>query len=474
MNDPEEKGRFDRSTLLLGCAALMVLLACTLLTGTGYLLYLDVEKKDDAVAQAGVQPPTLTPTMQGDALVLIQPSQTPRPTATPVATPTPTPEFTKTPLAHWVPLEVVQRPIDADMQADLERMWLLDLPPYDYYEVAVRLGQVQAKRTIDRIAPELFAVETFKLDEIEVSAELAYITDNAYFWVEEGFVYNPQLLRNVTIRFESDLYPRLTDLFGQEWRPGVDGDSHLNVVHLRSSVEFDEIGFFNSVNQYPVALDATSNEREMVFLNMDQLELGSDLYFATLIHEVQHLIQWNMDRNESVWLNEGLSQLAEIYLGFDTSETIDYLDDPSIQLNTWHYDGVEIYKHYAASYLFATYLWEQLGDDAVRELVRAPSNGLASVRQVLSKFDPTISIEQFMINWAIANLINDKELNSQHGYDSLSIGFPDKEDRIEAFWKWWAWSYSWRIDAGVENGCSSKIPWMRMRKSSRCSRCRLW
>ncbi|MGB1252539.1 MAG: hypothetical protein ACPG8W_18125 [Candidatus Promineifilaceae bacterium] len=443
MNESESSRRPDRSTVLLGCAAFLVLFACILMGGMGVLFYREYSlSNQEAAEQAAQILPTATATMpETEALIIVQPSRTPRPTAiVPTATPTtPIPRITNTPVANWVPIEVAQRPSNADMHADLERMWRLDLPPYDYYEVAVRLGQVTAKRTIDRVAPKLQDVETFKLGDSdgaatsEVSAELASITENAYFWIEEGFVYNPQLLRNVSIRFESDLYPKLIDLFGQEWRPGIDGDPHIHIVHLRSSDEFEEIGFFNSVNQYPVALDSTSNEREMVFLNMDQLELGSDLYFATLVHEIQHLIQWNIDPNETVWLNEGMSQLAEIYLGFETSETIDYLDDTSVQLNTWQYDGVEIYKHYAASYLFMTYVWEQLGTDAVRDIVQSEANGLASLRQVLSVVDPATSLEMFMLDWATANLLDDGSHDLRHGYDELSIGFPDKEERIEAF-----------------------------------------
>ena len=434
MNESNSSRRVEWSSVLLGCAAALVLLACGLSGWIGLLLYRGMDNTSVAAIEPTAVPPTATATMVIDeALVAVEPSRTPIPTATPRATATPEPTPVSTPVESWVPLDVEQRPSNADMQADLERMWRLDLPPYDYYEVAVRLGQVTAKRTVDRVEPKLQEVDTFKLEDDEVSAELVTITDNAYFWFEEGLAYNTQLMRNVSIRFESDLYPKLTDLFGQEWRPGIDGDPRLHVVHLSSSKEFDEIGFFNSVNQYPIELDATSNEREMVFLNMDQLELGSDLYFATLIHEVQHLIQWNIDPNETVWLNEGLSQLAEIYLGFNTSETIDYLDDTSVQLNTWHYDGVEIYKHYAASYLFLTYVWEQLGTEAIHQLVHAESNGLASLREVLSRVAPTKSLESFVMDWAIANLLDDVSRDPAYGYNELSLGFPDKEDRIEAF-----------------------------------------
>ena len=37
----------------------------------------------------------------------------------------------------------------------------------------------------------------------------------------------------------------------------------------------------------------------MLYLNMGNLTVGEDLYYGTLVHEFQHLAQWNVDGNET-------------------------------------------------------------------------------------------------------------------------------------------------------------------------------
>ena len=109
-----------------------------------------------------------------------------------------------------------------------------------------------------------------------------------------------------------------------------------------------------------------------------------------MVHEIQHLIQWSMDSNESTWLNEGMSQLAEIYMGLETADTYDYLRQPDIQLNTWDYEDDVVDAHYSGAYLYSVYLWEQLGEDAIQELSRHPANGMAGVRAILEGYDPSL------------------------------------------------------------------------------------
>ena len=299
--------------------------------------------------------------------------------------------------------------------------------------MAKQFGDEVGERTVTRPAPQVGELRDFYVEDQVVSAELVKITDNVLFWMEIDYVYAAPVLDRVAERVETEIYTNLVTLFGSEWNPGVDNDGHFSILHLESIDSFDEIGFFNSVNQYPNSLDDASNEQEIIFLNMDQLEFGSELYFATLAHELQHLIHWNLDGNETVWLNEGLSQLAEAYLGYDTSETLDYLNDTSLQLNSWGYHGDVIYRHYAASYLFTTYFWEQFGDQAIRDLANSPLNGLASVRQVLRSYRPDMTLEGFLSNWAAANLLDDTGSDGRYGYSTFRIAFPDKHERLRDF-----------------------------------------
>ncbi len=445
-NYPRRQG-IDWVAISIGCSVIVLLVAVLLAL---FLVYTIVSSQPSitsavtpiaAVEIAGTDdqpvelPPTVLPTEPGLVIVTATPipTATPTPTAVP-PTPTPGPAADARDIRADIPPSIIQEPITELDRDNLDRMWTLDLPPYDYYEVARQFGDAIGERTVTRPLAQVGEVRDFLVDERVVSAELVSITDNVYIWMENGYVYSSAILSDAAITIENDIYTTIVDLFGTtEWKPGVDNDPHFSVLHLTSIDTFDEIGFFNSVNQYPATLDDSSNQQEIIFLNMDQLELGSDLYFATVAHEIQHLIQWNQDRNETVWLNEGLAQLAEAYLGYQTSETLDYLNDTALQLNTWGYDGDVIYRHYAASYLFVTYFWEQLGDDAIRDLSRSQLNGMASVREVLNRYQPETTLEQFMANWAAANLLDDDGSDGRYGYSIFRIAFPDKEERVRSF-----------------------------------------
>jgi hypothetical protein len=185
------------------------------------------------------------------------------------------------------------------------------------------------------------------------------------------------------------------------------------------SVDAIELGYFTDVNEYPTTIYSDSNEQEMIYLNMAQMDVGSALYFGTLVHEIQHLIQWHMDANETAWLNEGLSQLAEIYVGLETATTEEYLYYPQTPLNDWSYDSEEIDAHYAAAYLFAVYIWEQLGDTAVQELARHPANGLAAVNSVLQGYAPDRSLADFTADFAAANYVRDLAAGERYYYEHL-------------------------------------------------------
>ena len=361
------------------------------------------------------------------------PSPIPTNTPLPTLTPTPTLEPTPEPIVLDVPASVIQQPVGPLAADNLTKLWNADFSPYDYYDMAVRANSSGvSKRTVEGTPWEVGDIQTFTLDERLIEARLAAVTPNTYHWFETNLNYNDSTLQEVVDRLEDDYYPRLSDLFGSEWNPGVDNDPHFSILHFDDDGQYSELGFFDSINEYPRTVDPSSNEQEMIFMNMSQLILGEELYYGTLVHELQHLIQWNLDNNETIWLDEGLAQLAELYVGFQTAESVDYLTDTSLQLNTWSYEGDDIYAHYSATYLFMTYLWEQLGNDAIRELAANPDNGFIAVREVIKNFRPNSTLEQFMGDWAVANLLDDVVTDPRFGYQSYTVGLPELNDRIRA------------------------------------------
>lgn len=416
---------------LAGCALLTLCLVCALITGVGFYL-----------SDSGV--------LQELPLLLADPSPTPFASPTTEATATGTPAATATsageaprnplfggalptalardsapptpPLALAVPPTIIQSPAPPGSPQHLRALLEADFPVHDFFETSQRLGRYDVgPRTVTAPPYQVGDRQSFYIDDGETEAVLLAVTESTYFWAEESLNFDPASVQATAQRFEDDYYGRLVTMFGQEWRPGVDNDPRFSVLHLDyMDNTSDELGHFNSGDEYPSAFFSGSNQQEIVYLNMSNLTLGSDLYFGTLVHEFQHLSQWYVDPNESAWLNEGLSQLAEIYLGLETAETVDYLLAPDTRLNTWSYDE-DVFAHYAASYLFCVYLWEQLGDAAIQELARHPANGLASVDAVLKGFRPDLSLEQLLADWVAANYLDDPAAGPQYNYNVFDL-----------------------------------------------------
>ncbi len=373
------------------------------------------------ITSTAVPLPAATETPKSKEPIVIVPTET----AVPKPSLTPLPDF-----ALDVPVEVDQSPLPARAYADLDAYFATNYPARDYYEVRQRVGNIDMGPRTLSFAGEYGVGDMidFYADGVLLRATLAAVTEHAYFWVENGIELNKTAVSEAAIRFEREYYPHLNNLFGQVWTPGIDNDPRFSVMHVIGSEDAFELGYFTDVNQYPVSLYSDSNQQEMIYLNMTLLDLEDDIYFGTLVHEVQHLIQWNMDSNEMTWLNEGLAQLAELYVGLETSSTDEYVYQTDIQLNRWSYDDDKVDAQYAGAYLYSAYLWEQLGDAAIQELSRHPANGMTAVRSILDGYDGRgRSLTEFSTDFAVAVYLDDLDAGSEYYFAELNPDRPASE-----------------------------------------------
>jgi hypothetical protein len=325
-------------------------------------------------------------------------------------------------LEYSLPVTLDQYPVPNNAYAYLERLYQADHPAHDYYNSAVHLGKLDAgPRAFSKPSFEKGAKQIFRTEDGDVTATLMAVTEHAYFWIDDNLSVSEESVVLAAIQLEENYYSRVNHLFGQPWAPGIDGDPRFSILHLATAGNRYELGYFSDQDEYPKSLFRDSNEQELVYLNMDQLEIGSELYFGTLIHELQHLFQWNLDKNEETWFNEGISQLAELYAGLSTVIPDPYLEQPDIRLDRWSYEDHVIDAHYGASFLFLTYIWEQVGEAGIYELVRHPANGLTAVRNVLQALQPDRSLEDFMADWAVANFLDDPYAGDRFAYSRLDL-----------------------------------------------------
>ena len=287
---------------------------------------------------------------------------------------------------------------------------------------------------------EFWVVNNDTAELRQLTARLEYITPHVYFWIEEGIRFDSQDVRRLSETFETEIYPTNRAFFGSEWTPGVDGDEHIFIV-LAKGIGRNVAGMFSSSDQVPSQVVRGSNGHEMFFLSGDNIDLADEFTYSVLAHEFQHMIHWNLDRNETSWINEGFSEVAQrinnYTVGFLPQS---YLSNPDLQLNDWPDDG-NSGANYGASFLFLTYFLDRFGEETTQALVAHLDNGMASIDAVLTELDVRdpltgglITADQVVLEWALTNYIGSESvLDGRFSYQDyfFSSGVSPTESQVD-------------------------------------------
>ncbi|MBI4731539.1 MAG: immune inhibitor A, partial [Chloroflexi bacterium] len=255
-------------------------------------------------------------------------------------------------------------------------------------------------------------------ENFQVTSTLHYVTDHAYFWIQDGVRFNLGELEDLAEAFEYKIYPTNRAFFGSEWSPGVDGDPHIYILFARG-LGFSIAGYYSSADEYHPLAHEYSNAHEMFLFSADSVSLDSEFTYGVLAHEFQHMIHWYLDRNESSWLNEGFSELAAFLNGYNVGgfDWV-YVSNPDLQLNDWPNDPSATTPHYGAGFLFVTYFLDRFGNEATQALARNPQNGLESVDGTLAEIGATdpltglpITADDLFMDWVVTNYLMDGSVN---------------------------------------------------------------
>lgn len=352
-----------------------------------------------------------------------------RPTSTPTSRPTATATETGQSATEVTPTEVKPTkdpaPITGDSTSDAIAAAVLS--PRDRYDLAARLLNVDQIPEVSvpengyQVGDTLqFWVDNDLLDGVlEVTAELVYAGPHVYMWVEQGASYDAASLVFAAEHFEQSIYPTTRAYFGSEPLPGIDGDPRLHILHS-ISMSPGVAGYFYSPSEYPSSIVQYSNEKEMFFINISNTPPESIYYNRVLAHEFQHMIHWNIDSNESSWLNEGMSELSAFLNGNGQSTFTSYfVSDPDIQLTDWPEENTP--PHYGGAFLFVTYFLDRFGQEAMQTLASHPENGLDSVNATLQDLNSSVDADQVFVDWTVANWLNDLSIEPGiYGYSSLT------------------------------------------------------
>ena len=357
--------------------------------------------------------------MAGYAYYMMNPSSS-------VSDPFSDPFFTENPVETEPAPEITRPPVESVSDETLKTLQTTIVPPNDPRELACRLQklcdvpEVMATSAAPRQVGEKQKFWVHNLDtnvNNEVTATLRYSTPHVYFWVQDGVDVDEGDMKALVDEFEEKIYPTTREFFGSEWSPGIDGDEHIYILYARG-LGFSIAGYFSSADSVHPLIQEYSNGHEMFLFNADNTPLDDQFTYSVLAHEFQHMIHWNLDGNETSWLNEGSSEMAAFINGYGGGG-FDwlYINNPDLQLNDWPNDQSATTPHYGAGFLFMTYFLDRFGEEATQALVRDPANGLESVDDVLREISATdpqtglpITADSFFQDWTVANFLQDKSV----------------------------------------------------------------
>ena len=347
-------------------------------------------------------------------------TQIPAATGTPPATAVRNPAEISTPTIE-PPAKVLPKPGTAP-----EPTQFSDAPDRDLFRLTKELvagaGDIPRVVTGDTTEYQVGRNDTFWLvnladpETYQSEFELVLVTPHAYWYVENGLDVNLSGLERSASVFEEDIYPVVTGIFGSEWNPGIDNDSHLNILNAKLS---GVAGYYSSTDEYPTSVRLKSNQREMIYINAENVPPGGDNYNQVLAHELQHAIHWNVDASEDTWINEGLSELSSS-IALDSAFSIrQFLRSSPISLINWPTSSVGGIANYGASSLFMHFFAEHYGGhDGLSTLVAQPEDSIVGINAYLKEMGYESRFVDVFREWAAANYLDGDGIL---GYDDLEV-----------------------------------------------------
>jgi hypothetical protein len=359
-------------------------------------------------------------------------------------TPTSVPEVpTPLPTREAIPEGLIQVPVPDSAVQTAAELFNAERPPVD----RIRLAREYMGVSDEELTPQIPEGTEFQVNDRSefifrknlgspsapdyqpIPVRLRHISENAYWWTSVNATFaNDEEIVSAANNFEEEILPINRLIFGKEWSPGIDGDPRIHILMVQEEGWGNIFGYFSVVHEYPKGVEPASNEKEMFFVNLGPVALDSAGFAGELSHELHHLIHWNQDQNEDLWVQEAMSELAKFLVGAGPSRSRGsnnaelFAEDPTIPLTSWPERSDQLSRpHYGAVWLFSVYLLEQFGPDLVKNIVQNPAPGVIGIQEELAKLPNSPSFEDIYADWIVANLLNMPSIyEGQFGYQEIT------------------------------------------------------
>ncbi|MDR0623540.1 MAG: hypothetical protein LBG10_03835 [Treponema sp.] len=268
----------------------------------------------------------------------------------------------------------------------------------------------------------------------EITAYQRAVQDKCEIWVESGADVSNAEARKIAEEYDTRIYPAINGAFG--FNVDVDGYGEMGILDYGDVDENQRLlilllnirdGYKNSSDSYVAgyfgAADLNSrehftysNEADMIYVDINPGKPGTRQFYATIAHEMQHLIHFlanltcrSDDENygeQELWIDEGLSSAAEyLYLGnHDDVGRVSWFNNDrngTIAKGNNFFVWENGLDEYATVYLFFQWLRLHSNSQIYRKIIMSRDIGYQAVSGPAG-----YNWETLLRSWFAANYIN--------------------------------------------------------------------
>lgn len=289
-------------------------------------------------------------------------------------------------------------------------------------------NQVHQAKPVMRKGPQNISVGT-KWNNVKVTKDLSSstttintkcfaVSNYAYFFMEDTLTDIPQeKIKRFTEGFD-EIYPIMQSNYGKE--NDIDNNGKIIILFIDITVE-SLYGYFNPEDKHSQSSYPDSNEADVFYVNYNKIDKEDDI-LATLAHEFQHMINYDIRSNKGlgsleVWLDEGLSMHAEYLTNYHDKQSSDYLggfltEYNNFSLTNWVDNGV----NYSYSMVYMRYLTERFGNDILKHIIHSQYGGYRAVEE-----STKTNFNTLFNDFSLAVLLSGKNIQKEVKYNFNTI-----------------------------------------------------
>ncbi|AGA67375.1 hypothetical protein BPP43_11075 [Brachyspira pilosicoli P43/6/78] len=236
-----------------------------------------------------------------------------------------------------------------------------------------------------------------------IKATIAKETENLIVYVEKDESYNSSSLDLVCNEFEKH-YAKEKSIYGNH--TDVDNNGKIIILFLDLNPESGNGSILNGYFNPADLIDDQGNNADMLYMDLGGLNNNPYYMAGTILHELQHLINYNVNvlgngRDIEVWLNEALSESTSVLFNKTTvnSRNREFNSINYYCFYTWDLP-INVFANYPSASVFMNWLYIKSGynDNIFKNI--AASKEVNAYRRVLSTVNTiSSSWDSLLIQW---------------------------------------------------------------------------